>query len=194
MISLAAQDDNYLLKLLKQDAKAAFDEIYNRYWSVLYNSAYQRTRNREQCKDAVQDVFIDLWQRRSESNIINLKAYLHQAVRFQIFKAIAKNPQHSDLSNGFQNLLLSPVNVDDLLREKEILRLLELWLRTLPEKRRQIFVLRYKEELSTKEIAEQLGISQNTVQAQLYTASESLRARFSQILTLSVMICFFSQR
>lgn len=190
MIPLANQDDIDLLHLLKQDVQAAFDEIYRRYWSVLYNAAYKRTRNREQCKDAVQNVFIDLWSRRNDVSITNLSAYLHTAVRFQVLKAVTRNAQQSVFLDGFENLIVSPHNLEDNLREKEILKLLELWLETLPERRRQIFILRYREGFSTREIAEKLGISQNTVQAQLYTATESLRERFAQLLALSVIISF----
>src|SRR3954471_21390587 len=105
-------DDNDLLLQLKQDHREAFDEIYNRYWSVLYNTAYKRTRDREQCMDAIQNVFTDLWQRRAEVHIINLGAYLHQAVRYQILKAIAKNPQQSVFISDFEQLLTSPGTTD----------------------------------------------------------------------------------
>jgi RNA polymerase sigma-70 factor (family 1) len=186
-------DDSDLLLQLKQDVRGAFDEIYNRYWMVLYNTAYKRTRNREQCRDAVQNVFIDLWQRRAVVNITHLSAYLHQAVRFQILKALAKDPQQSVFLNDAENLFTSPIYTDDGLKEKEALKLIGLWLETLPEKRRNIFILHYKEGLSTREIAEKLGISQNTVQAQLYTATESLRAKLGKLFTLYFVVFYFSQ-
>jgi RNA polymerase sigma-70 factor (family 1) len=186
MTSLSSQNDSDLLLLLKQDAQAAFDEIYNRYWSALYNTAYKRLPDRELCRDAVQNVFIDLWSRRTETTITNLSAYLHKAVRFQVFKAISKNPQLPFVSE-FENVFTAPNKTENDLREKEILQLIELWVQTLPERRRQIFTLHYKEGLTTREIAEKLGISQNTVQAQLYTASESLRMRLAQILAIYII-------
>lgn len=186
-------DDSDLLLQIKQDIREAFDEIYNRYWHVLYNSAYKRTRDREQCRDAIQNVFIDLWQRRADLHITNLSAYLQQAVRFQILKAISKNPQQSVFLSDFDDLFTSPVYTDDRLKEKEALQLIELWLQTLPEKRRNIFILHYKEGLTTRQIAEKLGISQNTVQAQLYTATENLRARLGKLFMLHLAIYYFSQ-
>lgn len=186
-------EDSDLLLQLKQGNRGAFDEIYNRYWGVLYNAAYKRTRDREQCMDAIQNVFIDLWQRRAEVHITHLSAWLHQAVRFQILKAIAKNPQQSVFVSDFEQLLTSPITTDDRLQEKEAIQLIELWLQTLPEKRRNIFILHYKDGLTTRQIAEHLGISQNTVQAQLYTATAGLREKLGKLFTLYLVLYYFSQ-
>ena len=53
-----------------------------------------------------------------------------------------------------------------------------------PEKRREIFRLRYIEEFSTKEIAEELNLSQKTVQNQLLIGQGSLREAVSKLLIL----------
>jgi RNA polymerase sigma-70 factor (ECF subfamily) len=53
--------DEQLFLLIKQGSSPAFDEIYNRYWYTLFNSAYKRLRDKEICSDVVQDIFTDLW-------------------------------------------------------------------------------------------------------------------------------------
>jgi DNA-directed RNA polymerase specialized sigma24 family protein len=77
--------DQELIILIKQDDSNAFTKIYQKYWQELYNAAYKRNRNREQCQDIVQNVFTDLWNRRMALTIDNLQAFLHTAVRFQVF-------------------------------------------------------------------------------------------------------------
>jgi RNA polymerase sigma-70 factor (ECF subfamily) len=57
---------------------------------------------------------------------------------------------------------------------------------TLPDKRKEIFLLHIKNKLSTKEIAAMLGISQKTVQNQLRTAQIGLRPHIATILALLI--------
>jgi len=188
MMSPIQFNDDELFLQLKQNSRSAFSEIYKKYWQELYNDAYNRTRNREQCEDIVQNVLADLWLRREKLEIDNLPGYLHTAVKFQFYKLVSQQRGPSVYLDYMDELLYSTFNADDALREKEIIKVIELWLKTLPEKRRKIFLMRYEEEMSTKEIAKSLGISQNTVQAQLHTANQSITTRLAQFLTVAAII------
>lgn len=183
-----AYDDEALLLLLKEDNKQAFTAIYHKYWSSLYNSAYKRFRDKEHCKDIVQNVFTDLWNRREELQIEKLSAYLHTAIRFQVYKQSSKQSLNSEFFQTFEEILASTFKSDGSLLEKELIQLVELWIKALPEKRRKIFLMHYYEELSTREISNQLGISQKTVQNQLNTASTYIRARFAHFLSISLIL------
>ncbi|HEY0769947.1 MAG TPA: sigma-70 family RNA polymerase sigma factor [Sphingobacteriaceae bacterium] len=185
-------DDEALINRLKEDNKLAFTQIYRKYWEALYNSAYKRLKDPELCKDIVQNVFTDLWNRRGVSNIENLPAYLHTAVRFQVYKQSVKlQPNGSEFLKVFEEMVASPFSSDGLLLEKELVRLVELWIKALPQKRRKIFVMHHYDELSTREISNQLGISQKTVQNQLNTASTYIRARFAHFLSISLLLSGF---
>lgn len=174
MLTPSSYDDKELLRLISQGDKPAFDEIYLRYWLLLFNSAYKRLKNTDQCKDVVQDVFVDLWTRRGKVAIQNLNAYLHTAVKFQVYKLAAKNHAITTFYNVYETMATRPLNAAGNVEEKEIAELFRLWLDTLPDKRRQIFIMHYADGFSTKEIADRLGISQKTVQNQLGLASDSL--------------------
>ncbi|HEY8929566.1 MAG TPA: sigma-70 family RNA polymerase sigma factor [Mucilaginibacter sp.] len=184
--ALDLTDDELTLRLKAGD-RTAFALIYRKYWPDVYNALYKKSRDKEQCQDIVQNVFTDLWIRREQLAIVNLPAYLHSAARFQFYKRVSREPQKALYLDTFDEIIWSPVSADDHLRETEILQLVELWLAALPEKRRTIFLLYYREELSTRKIAEQLGISQKTVQSQLYTATQSLRSRLAHFLSLAAL-------
>src|SRR3954462_1438681 len=77
----------------------AFAEIYNRYWKHLYSSAHNILQVKATAQDAVQEVFIALWKRRTHIQIEALQPYLHQAVRFQVFKAIRAEKTDQDFFN-----------------------------------------------------------------------------------------------
>lgn len=80
------------------------------------------------------------------------------------------------------------VEANNLVVEKELKALAEAWLQTLPGKRKEIFLLYYRENLSTKEIAERLGITQKTVQNQINTASNELRNKILMTLLITASI------
>ena len=182
--------DDELLLGLKLDNQKSFSDIYNKYWRQLYTSAYKRLKNNEQSKDVVQNVFTSLWDRRKEVTIDNLAAYLHTSVKFQVYKQAMKAPEVSEFVEAFENILVSPVNTDDSLLEKEVLNLVKAWIDALPAKRKKVFLLHYQDGLSTKQIADILHISRKTVQNQLNTVNNALRLRLSQLLTLLILIHF----
>ncbi len=77
-------------------------------------------------------------------------------------------------------------DTDNRLFEKELISLIEDYINTLPEKRKEIFVLHFKENLSTKEIAEKLDVSQKTVQNQLNSAIKGLRSGLGPALVILI--------
>ncbi|MRG44207.1 RNA polymerase sigma-70 factor [Chitinophaga sp. SYP-B3965] len=179
-------NEQHLLQLLSQSNAEAFETLYASYWESLYNAAYKRLRNEDQCKDVVQDVFTDLWTRRETLAIENLGAYLHTAVRFQVLKLINKRSTTDAFTDPFESVIISYLNADGKIREKELSRIIHAWMEELPRKRREIFLLHFEQERSTKEIALQLNISQKTVQNQLGTAVQSLHAHIAIQLLLIV--------
>lgn len=176
MANYADYTDEELVSLLKEGHKEAFSCIYERHWHALYQTAYRRLADREQCCDVVQDIFIDLWEQRSNKSIQQLEPYLHTAVRYKVYTLLAKNKALPAFVEPFEQMLISPLTADGPFGEQETRRVLAAWLETLPRKRRRIFELHYFEGRSTKEIAEELQVSQKTVQNQLNTASNNLRS------------------
>jgi RNA polymerase sigma-70 factor (ECF subfamily) len=71
---------------------------------------------------------------------------------------------------------------------KEFFKMYEIFLESLPPKRQEIFRLRYQEDLSTKEISEQLSISRKTVQNQLGKAIETLKVCLLRTFIISMIL------
>lgn len=183
--------DDELKSLLIQGSEAAFDEIYDRFWKKLYNEAYKRLHNPEQSEEIVQDIFIDLWTKRAQKEIGNLAAYLVTSVRYQVFMFYNKTQKLPFFEEPLDYIVLSSEQADSGCFEKDLIAAVETWLDQQPEKRREIFRLRYLEEMTTKEISDHLNISQKTVQNQLNTAQDSLRSSVSKLLFLTVLAGYF---
>lgn len=184
-------DDDLLLLFVGGDERA-FEEIYRRYWLALCNYSFRRVKDLEVCQDIVQNIFTEVYTRRERLDINNLAAYLHSAVRFQVYKVLSKQTVDDPFYEEFEKILHSPFLADNLVIEKEQLGLLEKWVQALPKKRRAIFLMHYNENLAVQEIAEKLGISTKTVLNQLLRASDYLREQFHHLFAISVIIRFFT--
>ncbi|QEM02731.1 RNA polymerase sigma-70 factor [Mucilaginibacter rubeus] len=181
--------DEDLIALIRENDLGAFERIYNKYWSKLYLSAYNIIRDRQVAEDVTQEVLVNLWMKRANLKLTSLNAYLYTSVRYQVFNVIRSGKVRADLFNKLEELF-SNNGGEELLSEKEINRLLEQGVAELPEKCRQIFIMSRKEHLSTKEIAERLGIAPKTVENQLTVALNRLRKTLGDFVCIAtIMLC-----
>jgi len=176
--------DDELVALLTQGNEAAFSAIYERYWLKLYNESHKRLKNEELGADVVQDVFVDLWLNREDREIENLAAYLFTAVRYRVFSLHKKERNMGAFIEPIEFLVASASDPDSIFFEKEIRECINIWLNMQPEKRKQVFSMRFSQDLSTREISEILHVSQKTVQNQFTTSLKLLRVHLGKIISL----------
>jgi RNA polymerase sigma-70 factor (family 1) len=179
-----ALSDMKLVDLLKSSDHAAYTEIYNRYFYLLYTHAYKKLRDEEQAKDIIQDMFATLWFRREfDMNTSNLAGYLFTAVRNRIFDLFAHDQVKYKYIDSLNKYLEThnPISADHLARENELKAYIEKAIQALPPKMKRIFEMSRKEYLSHKEIAEKLGTSENNVSKQITAALRVLRTKLGLI-------------
>jgi len=169
--------DADLLHLVIKDNEKAFEEIYERYWLLLLITANKRLHNKESSKDIVQNVFIDLWTRRKAVKIDHLNAYLQQATRFQVFKYFTKSKVNSNFLELVDNIVTSVLSADSIILDKEMTILVNEWIKSLPTKRKNIFLLYVNNNMSTKHISDFLNISIKTAQNQLCITFKDLEKK-----------------
>jgi RNA polymerase sigma-70 factor (family 1) len=177
--------DNELVCLLKESDHTAYNEIYHRYFYLIFTHAYKKLRNEEQAKDLVQDVFASLWFKR-EFNLptSNLAGYLYTAVRNKIFDLFAHQQVQSKYIDSLQSFIDTNTHVptDHLVRENQLKFYIEKEIQALTPKMRMIFEMSRKGNLSHKEIAETLGTTENNVSTQVTTALRILRTKLGLII------------
>ncbi|MDO3628376.1 RNA polymerase sigma factor [Mucilaginibacter sp. BT774] len=176
--------DDELVTLLTQGDEAAFSEIYERYWLKLYNESHKRLKDKELCADIIQDVFADLWLNREDRKIENLAAYLCTAVRYRVFSLYKKEKNMGRFVEPIEFIVASASDPASIFFEKEIRGCIEIWLNMQPEKRKQVFIMKFGQDLSTREISEILHVSQKTVQNQFTTSLRLLRVHLGKIISL----------
>ncbi|ANI90064.1 hypothetical protein A9P82_12685 [Arachidicoccus ginsenosidimutans] len=174
-----AMEDEQLFALSRQD-EAAFNEIYSRYYSLLFHIAYKTLKCRQVAEDIVQDIFISLYQRREKIAFsVSLKAYLNKAVRFKIFNEMrAENIRSKYCKNVFSNESCKIVFAD--LETKELSQKINQVFYNLPAKCRDVFTLSRNNGYSQKDISQMLSISLSTVEKHIGKALKIFRKELSE--------------
>jgi len=182
MSRYASHTDDALLSLLATNDESAFTEIYNRYWKRLYALAYERLKDKPQAEDVVQEVFTDLWQRRQTAQIRTLAPYLGAATKYCILKqysgfATTSLPEEESAIFPSETPVIETRFLERMLLEE---------VNRLPHKCRLVFQYSRQENLSNKQIAHELGISNKAVEKHITKALRHLR------LSLKSLHQFFS--
>ncbi|MNY42681.1 RNA polymerase sigma factor [compost metagenome] len=114
-----------------------------------------------------------------------LSVYLYGAVRHKFFNSLDHEKVKANYRASLSTFIDSgEYTTDNLLREKELIHLIEKEVSLLPPKMREVFELSRKEHLSHKEIAGRLNISDKTVKKQMNNAIKILKVKLGPFFSL----------
>ena len=168
--------DQEILTRIGEDDRVAFSELYDRYWKSLYQLAWNILRDQESCMEVIQDVFVWLWDHRATLQIKSLSSYLRAAIKYKVTDILRSNKVREECFVNLDALDLENLLFDhDPLEIKELKAVIIQMSAKLPERARLIFELSRNEQLSNREIANKLGISEKTVENQITIALKRLR-------------------
>lgn len=158
---------------LQKDDPLSFQILFNRHWKDLYRSAYNRLKDQSEAEDMVQDIFTDIWERRYTLDITtSLAGYLQSALKFKIIRMLSRADLHKKaVEHLLYRMTEMQTTILDTLLVSDIEKTLSEAIGLFPENMRKIFSLR-SEDYSIREIAEALGLAEQTVKNNI---TESLR-------------------
>ncbi len=155
-----------------QEFLAAYDE----YADALFRHCYYRVSDREIAKDLVQETFVRTWKYVADGGKVkNVRAFLYRVAHNLIvdiwkkkksvsFDELAEkgfDPKDERVGSDLERMMIA----------KDALRLLDM----LEESYREIIVMRYIDDLSPREIAKIMGVSENTVSVRIHRALKKIR-------------------
>lgn len=190
--SMSGRSDDELLCLLRKGDEKAFTEIYERYHKQLYIVAYKYLKDKDMSKDAIQQIFLKLWELRMLFNIqINLRNYLFTMLKNYLlneirnnYTALEKNYELAQQTTEYEDEILSK------LEKKELTTQLYQAIDKLPEQKKIICLYKLTDGLSNQEIAEKMQISIPTVKTHYSQAIKHLRNHFDKLLLILISILF----
>lgn len=191
-------DEQFLFEQLKAGNEKAYGILYKKHYAILCHYANFYLHDKFSAETVVEDVIYHLWENR-ENLIIkkSIRNYLVTAVRnkcLDTLKLKRNQTEHviSSLSEKAE-LYMGSLPVSDspygILLSKELEEKVMQAIETLPAECKQVFIKSRIEQKKNKEIAEELGISINTVKYHMKNAIKILRNKLEHyIFFLSLFV------
>lgn len=179
--------DQKLADLLRSGDHSAFTEIYDRYSALLYVYAFKLTVDTDAAKDMTQELFISLWDKKEEMTLtLSLKSYLYSGIRYKFLKQVAHQKVRKNYADQFlQSMEVGLNSTENYISERDFISSVEKLVLALPPKMARVFLMSKLHFQTNKEIAEELNISEKTVQNLLSIAVKKILPKVKRsILTL----------
>ncbi|MCS2891879.1 RNA polymerase sigma-70 factor [Parabacteroides faecis] len=173
----------------------AFERLFFEHYKPLVAYAFGIINERQSAEDVVQDVFTSVWFRRGKIDLVYIRAYLYKSVYHKSlsFLETRKNQQemgHPDIIEDYLASFVSRHDQSDDLFAKDLMQEIDRLIESLPEQNRRVFKLSRESNLSNKEIASLLEISEKAVEKHITKALSALRSRLKETgLLLWTLIC-----
>ncbi|WP_235891189.1 RNA polymerase sigma-70 factor [Sphingobacterium lumbrici] len=182
--------DIELTDLLKSGDQLAFTEIYHRYSSLLYVYAYKLLGDTDAAKDLTQELFINLWDKRTTIDFNkSVSSYLYTAVRYKFLKLVSHQKVRTVYAEQFLNLFEEGTNsTDAYISEKDLIMQVEKLIEDLPPKMAQAFRLSRLKHKSNQDIAEELEVSEKTVKNLVSQANKHLKPKIDKLKLLLFLL------
>ena len=181
--------DEILVTKARKGDREAFGVLVRRHEMKAISVAYGVLRNWESAKDASQNAFtkayfgLERFQEKSAFRTWLIRIVLNEAKDVYrkersrgLFQFWTAKEEDEDSQSILEMLPSHDRSALESLEQEELKRNVERAIRTLPERAREVFMLRYLHDFSLQEIAEMLGIALGTVKAHLAHGTEKLKS------------------
>jgi RNA polymerase sigma-70 factor (ECF subfamily) len=193
LLTLKLNKDNItqeLLTRLKNGDMLAFDQVYELYSHKLFSFIFKILKNEAEVDDIVQEVFVKIWESRSKLEDYKLLNSYIFTIAYNnsidlIRKKISNNKYLDHLKNS-ASINLTPTIISQI-EFNELNNQVKKLISNLPDRQKQVYFLHKEEGLTYPEIAEQLGISKNTVENHMVKALKYLRQNIDNSLLINIL-------
>ena len=189
MSAIIQIDRSLIQQLIKGDEKA-FDKLFMRRHRQVYTYCLRLIKSEEAAEEITQDVFLTIWKKKEQLNPeLSLDALLFKITRDLSFNYLKKASRELSFRMALKERVCHTSSnlTENQIFSEEYDQLADMAINELPPQRRTIFMMRREQDMSYEEIAEQLGISKNTVKVQLVKASRFLKEYFTAHTDISLL-------
>lgn len=191
-IILTIRDIEGIIRRLKQDEKSALDDLFAYYYPRLFHFSKSILKIETDVDDILQEVFVKLWLNRQKiGNAETFNSYIFTITKNEVLNLIRTNIRNNSFKNElFQRSVAEEFQMQSQLEFNEIKSSIDQVVSQLPEKRRQIFILSRTEGFSNKEIAQQLNISEKTVEDHITHAIKKIKISLKEMGIISLLYVY----
>lgn len=176
-----------LFQKVKSGDKKSFELLFKAFYAPLCLYSGKFIPDKDECEEIVQSFFTKLWDKREQIEInTSVKNYLFGSVRNMCFNHL----KHMKIRNNYNNHVIRDdqrgSDYHDVFLEVDLVERIEAAIASLPDRRREIFLLNREHGLKYREIADHLSLSVKTVETQMGQALKTLRDKLKEYQTILV--------
>ncbi|SKA36643.1 RNA polymerase sigma-70 factor, ECF subfamily [Chitinophaga eiseniae] len=176
---------------VRQNNQEALVALYEKMYLSLVNYGIRSCGDAELTKDAINDVFLEIWDKRHQLNTVrNVKSYLFTYLRRKIFAGIRQSQQTGAAADAFATAapyeLSYEARIVAVQTTEELRRKVRRAIAQLTPRQQELVELRYFDGLSMEEVARRTGITTKTAYNTLGSALKILSAAFSLLMLLHI--------
>ena len=184
------EDRSYISGLRKRDTRT-YEVVFKKYYQPLVMFVVRHIGDEDVAKDIVQDIFFKLFERgHSLPDNFQLKSWFYRVAR----NAAVDYLRHLQVEDKYKFLMAEGmIHIPDIDEEidEQVYAKVNLAIESLPEQCRLIIKLNVLEGKKYQEIAEELGITINTIRTQVSRGYKKLREILAEEVGTSVLIYIF---
>ena len=168
--------DKHLIRAVKCGDKKSFDELFEKYYDRYFSFACALLHDADAAEDVLQNVFLKIWigrDRLDESR--NFESYLLVSVRNEIFDHLRLKYNQTSVRDDVSEKEDAAADIEAGIALTETSAIMNQKISQMPPQRQRIFMMSRYENLSSKEIADRLGLSVRTVDNHIYLALRELK-------------------
>ena len=165
-----------LVLQLKEGNENAFTALYQTYWAKVYNFSRLYLTSSAEVEEVVQDVFVKVWEARifiKENE--NFKGFLFIITRNIIFNQFRKSFNENAYKLAILKSSSETYGIEEEMEASDLQSYINKLIEELPPRQREVFQMSRDQHLSYKEIAQQLDITEKTVERHINEALKFLR-------------------
>jgi RNA polymerase sigma-19 factor, ECF subfamily len=183
------KNNKLIIRKIQKGDVFSFNELYREYNKKIYSFSLSFLKNREDAEGVVQEVFLNLWRKRADMKAQNdIGPYLFTITYNTIRKHFRKmSRERKHLDEYGKTVLTNDDSTNTGIEYRNMLELAEAAIGQLPARQRNIYHLNMRDGLTSKEIAEKLGLSARTVENHLYRAKSYLKKALSDNRFISLL-------
>ncbi|CAM3448850.1 RNA polymerase sigma factor [Flavobacterium chungbukense] len=185
-------DEKKLLLELSQGSELAFTTIYNQYKNSVYSTALRITKSKILSEEAVQDIFLKIWQNKENLIAIdNFENYIYIISRNHLFNSIKKIARETNIITEINPKDTSFIDTDSNIKDEQYTTILNQIVEQLPPQQQKVYNMAKRDGLSHQKIGEDLGISTETVKKHMAQALKFIRHKISPYMNLFMSFTIF---
>jgi RNA polymerase sigma factor (sigma-70 family) len=184
-----AKEDILLWESFRKGDREAFATLFRNNYELLFRYGGKFTTNTNQLEDSIQELFVELWQAKSRSTVVSVRAYLLKSLKYKLLKTyrqprITLSAGDNDGAFEFSHEHFLVAGEEEAERKRLVVQALE----QLSDRQKEIIYLKFYQDLSYEEVSEIMNINYQVARNLLYQAIKSLKNRLPRSLQLIFLL------